>query len=132
MKQCTKEQALSDRSSLLRAWRNWHREQLEAALAGVHGAVLERLMAQLKNLRSARALVDFINTQDWAAVDDDTRLIALHEINNAIVQLRERTGQAPIDDGLPGEAPRAFQVIKEIINNQFPALAGRPQPGPLA
>ena len=47
--------ALADRAHLLRAWRRWHREQLKEALAGVHGAVLERLMAKLKDLRSARA-----------------------------------------------------------------------------
>ena len=69
-----KEQELNDRATLLRAWRRWRREQLEDALAGMHGAVLERLMTQLKDLRSARELVDFIAAQDWAAVDYDTRL----------------------------------------------------------
>src|SRR6516225_8917005 len=89
--------ALADRAHLLRAWRRWHREQLKEALAGVHGAVLERLMAKLKDLRSARELVAFIEAQDWACVDSDTRAIALFEIDRAIVALRERTDQGRAD-----------------------------------
>jgi len=49
-----KDKELADRGRLLRAWKRWHAELMEQALAGVHGAVLERLMAQLKDLRSAR------------------------------------------------------------------------------
>jgi hypothetical protein len=55
---------LIDSARLLRAWRKWHAEQLKDALAGMHGDVLERLMTQLKDLRSARELVGFIETQD--------------------------------------------------------------------
>jgi hypothetical protein len=86
---------------LSRNWRRWHAEQLEAALDGVHGAVLERLMAELKDLHSARELVDFISAQDWSAVDANTRIVALHEISCAIIALREHR-LAPIDDPLPG------------------------------
>src|SRR5262249_25472863 len=48
--------ALADNARLLRARKDWHGEQLEEALAGVHQAVAERVMAQLENLKSARAL----------------------------------------------------------------------------
>jgi hypothetical protein len=64
---------------------------------------------------------------DWNAIDADTRLIALHQINVAITQLRERLGQEPIDDALPGEPLRAFHLIRSIINpsiNQSPAACG--------
>src|SRR5262245_20159196 len=98
-----KEQELADRSRFLRAWRKWHRERLEEALAGVHRDVLARLVNQLKDLRSARKLVDFIAAQDWTVVDYDTRFIALHQINNAISTLRERSGLTPFDDPLPGQ-----------------------------
>ena len=80
-----------------RAWRKWHAEQLKAALEGVHGAVLERLMAKLEDLRSARELVAFIEAHDWASVDSDTRAIALFDIDRAIVALRERTDQGRAD-----------------------------------
>ena len=101
---------------LLRAWRAWHAEQLQEALVGLHRDVMERLMAQLKDLRTARELVNAIETMDWSTVDANTRLIALHEINVAICKLRERLGQEPIDDGLWHEPPRAYQLIKQIIS----------------
>jgi len=123
------EQKLAD-YRLLRAWERWHRERLQQALEGIHRDVLERLQAELKNLRSARELVDHIASQDWSIVDADTRLVALHEINTAITRLRERMGQEPIDDALIelGQPLRAFQLIRNIVN-QFPASAGRPRPG---
>ena len=123
------EKELADREKLLRvrAWRKWHREQLEQALAGLHGDVLGRLMAQLKDLRSARELVASIEAVNWATVDADTRAVALFEINRAITKLRERSVQESIDDALPGEPLRAFQAIRKIITS-FPPPAGEAQP----
>jgi|SRR6516225_1900467 hypothetical protein len=112
------EKNLADDARLMRAFRAWHREQLEEALAGVHADVMNRLMAQLKDLRSARELVTFIEAQNWSVIDVTTRLIALHEINTAIMRLRERAGQNPIDDALWHERPRAFQVIRNIITHE--------------
>jgi hypothetical protein len=123
MKRRAQDQKLADNARLLRSWHRWHREQLEAALAGIHRDVIERLLAQLNNLHSARALVNFIDTQDWAAVDANTRLIALHEIGRAITALRERNGLVPIDDPLPGAPENAFRIIKTIISS-FPPHAG--------
>jgi hypothetical protein len=107
-----------------RGWRRWHREQLEEVLAGVHRSVLEHLMKQLKDLRSARELIDFVSAQDWGAIDADTRFIALHEVNAAITKLRERLGLPPIDDALPGQRATAFQIIRSIMSN-FPLHAGK-------
>src|SRR5215831_17936709 len=120
--------ALADRSHLLRAWRRWHREQLKEALANVHGAVLERLMVKLKHLRSARELVAFIEAQDWASVDNDTRAIALFEIDRAIVALPERQKLPPINDALPGEPLTAFQIIREIITKVSPPSREKANP----
>jgi hypothetical protein len=122
----TQEQKLIDDARLVHAWRAWHREQLHEALAGVHRDVMGRLMAQLKDLRAARELVAFIEAQDWSVVDAGTRLVALHQINVAIMRLRERAGQEPIDDALWHEPQRAFQVIREIINPVSRIKAGRP------
>lgn len=122
-----RDKKLVDDARLLRAWKQWHREQLEQTLKGVHRDVLEQLMKQLNDLRSARELVAFIEAQDWTAVDANTRLIALHEINIAITKLRVRAEQDPIDDALPDQPLRAFQLIRNIINpsnNQFPATCG--------
>jgi hypothetical protein len=112
----------------MRVWRAWHAEQLEEALVGLHHDVMQRLMTQLKDLRMARELVGAIEAMDWSAIDAHTRLVALHEINAAIMRLRERLGQEPIDDALPGEPPRAYQLIKQIIA-EFPAPAGEPTSG---
>jgi hypothetical protein len=119
-----KDQELADRAYLLRAWHRWHREQLKDALAGVHGAVLGRLIGELKELRSARELVECISAQDWSVVDPDTRAVALHQVNRAITALRECNGLAPIDDPLPGAPASAFQLIKAIITSS-PPCAGK-------
>jgi hypothetical protein len=110
------EKELADRTHLLRAWKQWHREQLEAALLGMHGAILARLMQQLKNLGEARALVDAIAREDWSAVDAEARQVALHEISTAITKLREKRGLKPFDDPLPGAPANAFQIIKSILS----------------
>jgi hypothetical protein len=106
-------------------WRRYRAEHLQQALAGIYADVMKPLMAHLENLRSTRALVDFIAAQDWGPVDTDTRTIAVFEINRAITARRERQKLPPINDPLPGEPLTAFQIIREIIN-QFPAHAGRP------
>jgi len=80
---------LAANAKLMRWWRNWHAEQLQEALAGVHRDVLQRVMAQLKDLRSARELVNAMAAEDWSVVDADTRSVLLHEINVAIAALRE-------------------------------------------
>ena len=72
-------------------------------------------MIQLKNLREARALLNFIEAQDWTAIDAETRLIVLHEINTAIMRLRERNDMVPIDDPLPGQPENLFRRIKQTL-----------------
>jgi broad specificity phosphatase PhoE len=118
-----KDQELTDRNHLFRAWRRRHRESLEKVLAGVHGAVLARLMAQLKNLSEARELVAAVAAEDWSVIDADTRFIALHEINRAICKLREARNLTPIDDPLPGQPENAFRIVKAMFNS-FPPQRG--------
>jgi hypothetical protein len=119
------EQKSVDDQRLLRAWKNWHAEQLKEALAGVHRDVLGRVMAQLKDLRSARELVDALLAEDWSVVSADVRLIVLHEINCAITKLRERANPVePIDDAINNEPLNAFQIIRAMIN-KFPAQVGK-------
>ena len=125
MKRRNEDQELAERAYLLRSWKAWHREQLEEALAGVHRDVLERLMEQLKQLHNARELVDFISAQNWEAIPADTRLIALHEINQAITKLPEKSGREPNSDPLPGQPDNAFRIIRALFD-KFPAPAGRP------
>jgi hypothetical protein len=112
-----RDKKLADDDRLLHAWRAWHAEELAEALAGPHRQVLEPLMQLLKNLdpHSSNALLDFIRAQDWGAIDAQTKLVVLHDINTAITRLRTRNSKAPIDDALPGERGNVFQLIRLII-----------------
>jgi len=60
-----KNKELENDARLLGAWRKSHADQLEEALAGVHRDVMQRLMEPLKQLRSARELVDAISAEDF-------------------------------------------------------------------
>jgi hypothetical protein len=84
------EKKLAEDARLLRAWRRWHEEELEAALAGPHGELGTQLVGILRglNLQSAPALLEFVHAHDWEAIDRDTRLVMLHEISSAITKLR--------------------------------------------
>jgi hypothetical protein len=113
------EQKLANDTPMLLAWRRWHREELNAALIGPHGAMLERLVSILNELEldSAPRLLSYVRGIDWSTVDYLVRLIALHEINITIVKLRERYGLAPFDDSLPwtDERPTAFEIVRGVV-----------------
>jgi hypothetical protein len=125
------EQKLVDDARLLRAWKNFHREELNAALAGPHGPMLERLVFILKTLApgSASLLLAYIRGVDWQLVDYSTRLVALHQVNDAITRLRERAGLEPIDDGIPGERDNAYRCIKAILVPHRTVAPPGAQPG---
>ena len=112
------EKELRDNARLLRWWKAWHREQREAVLAGPHGAVLAELFRMVKNLQHVQPaqLIGLARSIDWAAIDADTKLVTLHELNAAITRFREKRGLEPIDDTVSDEPP--FRTIKAIL---FPA-----------
>src|SRR5262249_50435118 len=123
-----KDKELADRSRLARAWRRWHREQLEQALAGPHGVIVVQVIEFLKTMTpaSASALLNLMRSHSWVGVDADTKFTLLHEINTKIARTRESMGLAPIDDGLPGGSDCAYRRIKKIMFESFPPHAGRP------
>jgi hypothetical protein len=133
MRRNSKEQnkKLADDARLLRWWKAWHREQLEQALDGMHGDIMRGLMAQLKNLRSARELVAFVSARDWSRVDADTRMTALHEINQAICRMREQNGLPFADDGVPGQPDNAYRIIKSLFNSFPQQQRGGPSEHPI-
>jgi hypothetical protein len=111
-----KEQKLAN-AHLLRAWRNWHREQLEEVLAGPHGAAVAQVIEFLKHMepQSAPALIALLHEHDWRQINHNVRYVLLHEINSKITALRERSGLAPIDDALPHERDTGFLIIRELL-----------------
>ena len=114
-RQSEKDKKLADDARLLKWWRAWHREQLEQALAGPHGAVLAELFRMFKNLQHVQPaqLIGFARSIDWAVIDTDTKLVTLHEFNAAITRLRERHNMEPIDDTVEDEPP--FRQLKAIL-----------------
>ena len=116
---------LADQAQLMRAWRAWHAEQLDEALAGLHGAMVAELMTLLDRheLNSAAALRACVQRMDWSTVSYDVRLTALHQINQTIIRLRERHGLAPFDDPLPGQPDNVFRSIKHLLFTPSPAKA---------
>ena len=112
------EKKLADNERLLRWWKKFHREEREAVLAGPHSVVLGELFRMFKTLQHVRPaqLLGFARSIDWAAIDADTKLVTLHELNAAITRLREKHNMEPIDDTVSDEPP--FRMIKAIM---FPA-----------
>jgi hypothetical protein len=112
-----KDKALADNSYLLRAWRRWHREQLDQALAGPHGPIVTHVMTFLETMTpaSANALLELMRGHTWADVDANTKFVVLHEINDAITRMREKHGLAPIDDPI---APKvnAFIALCQMLH----------------
>jgi hypothetical protein len=115
-----KDKELADNAYLLRAWKRWHRDQLEEALAGPHGAAVAQVMKFLGNMQpqSAPALIALLREHDWQQIDADVRFVVLHEINTAITKFRERSGLLPIDDALPPHANTVFLIIRELLGAQ--------------
>ena len=109
------QKALAERDCMFRAWTHWRREQLDAALAGPHGGALQALIAFLTTMKSSSALIEHVRTGNWKAADADMRFLVLHLVNSAMVRLHEERGLPPFDDGLPGEPPTAFQIIREML-----------------
>jgi hypothetical protein len=113
----TKDEKLAESQKLSRAYKRWHREQLDAALASAHGATVAELMSLLDRLElnSAATLLACIQRTDWSTISYDIRLTILHQINRTITRLRERNGMAAIDDPLPGQPDNVFRRMKQML-----------------
>ena len=120
-RQSEKDKKLADDARLLRWWKAWHRKQRDEALAKYPDlAELFRMFKNLEHLRPAQ-LIGFAQSIDWAAIDYNTKLVVVHELNNAITAFRTKQGLEPIDDGLPDEPDTPFRTIKAIL---FPSNEG--------
>ena len=111
------EQKLADDARLLRAWRQWHREQLDEVLAGPHGAAVALVVGFLDGMgpQSAPALIALLDQHDWGQIDHNVRYVLLHQINQTVTRVRERAGLPPIDDALPGERDTGFLIIRTLL-----------------
>jgi hypothetical protein len=119
------EKKLADDARLLRWWKAWHREERDAVLAGPHAVTLAELFRMFANIECVKPaqLIGFIGAIDWGSIDHETRLTVLHEVGVAITRHRERRGQEPFSDPLPGQLNNAYRIIKNLLNS-FPPHAG--------
>ena len=120
-----KDKKLANDARLLRWWRAWHREERDAVLSGPHARTLAELFRAFSAIDCIQPsqLVGFIGAIDWSAIDYQTRLTVLHEVNAMIAKFREKRGLEPINDPLPGQPDNAFRIIKNLFNS-FPPCAG--------
>src|SRR6516162_8166052 len=108
---------LADQARLMRAWKTWHAEQLDEALAGLHGAMVAELMTLLDRheLNSPAAL-----------------LACVQRMDSSTVKLR----RAP-HGAVPGQPDNVFRRIKHMLftpcrRKPTPPLRGPPQSVPAA
>ena len=115
---------LADDARLMRWWKAWHRKQRDEALAKYPDlAELFRMFKNLEHLRPAQ-LIGFAQSIVWAAIDYNTKLTVIHEINTAITAFRVKRGLEPIDDNLPGDPDTPFRTIKAIVLTASPHCEG--------
>jgi len=124
------EKEIRDSARLLRAWKKFHRDEKNAVLAGPHARTLAELFRAFANIECVKPaqLIGFIGAINWSAIDYQTRLTVLHEVNSAITKFREKRGLEPIDDPLPGQPDNAYRIIKNLFNS-FPQSREGPTPG---
>jgi hypothetical protein len=94
------------------------RKEIDEALEGPGGAALAELLALLGRLRpgDAERLVEFVATKRDQWPDRDLRHVVLARIDNAIIELRERSGLPPFDDPLPGEPANCFLMVRDLLS----------------
>lgn len=112
------EQKLHDQSKLLGQWRAWHRERQQTLLAGPFGQDIKKLKSFLRGMspESAPNLIKLIKEGEWGArASVDVRHEILVMVGRGIMRVRERHGLQPFDDSLPGEAPTAYEIIRELL-----------------
>lgn len=119
-----------ERNALLRDYRAWKRDQLDAVLAGPFGKNVHGLRQFLRTMTasSAPALVKLIERAAWLqAAPTDVRSIVFRLVSAAIERVRGNEGLDPCDtDGLPGQPTAADLVRGTLFGPQtVPALGDR-------
>ena len=110
------EKALAERGQQVALWRKWRRERCEALLAGPYAAATHDLLELLDSigLDDDERLVAHVRAGPWRSADTDTRFLILAAVDNAIVELRERSNLPPFDDPL-GNEPNVFLILREVL-----------------
>ncbi|ACL57589.1 hypothetical protein [Methylobacterium nodulans] len=112
------ETKLREDEQLSKLYRAWKRQKLQALLDGPFGEQirdLDRFMRRME-LADGPALIARVEAVAWIQeMDADARHDLLSLIGRRIALMRERNGLEPFNDGVPGDPPRAFERIKQIM-----------------
>lgn len=117
-KPSAQEKKMAEQTVQLRRYNSWHREQAELLAKGEHAAPWKSLTQILRSLKlpETEYLPGYIERQSWLLdANLHTRQIALAMIHRAIMRERIRNGYAPLDDGMPGQAPTPFETIRSLL-----------------
>jgi hypothetical protein len=112
------ERELAEERTLTKLYRAYRRGRLQRLVEGPHGREALALLAFVRRmtLDDAEALIDRVEAADWARdLDPDDRFTLLNLLGRGIARVRERNGLEPFNDGGPGDPPRAFEQIKDVL-----------------
>jgi hypothetical protein len=111
------EQKQADQSTQFRAYKRAKREEARVVFERrpADWAGLSRVLRNL-TIDTPETLLDYIANAAWLhEADLQTRQVVLSLVDNELVRVRLENGYPPIDDSLPGEAPTAFEIIREQL-----------------
>jgi hypothetical protein len=110
-----RDKALAERDDMFQLWKHWHRERLDALLAGPHGPAARELIAFLRTMTLTDGAALVARARDWQHADAGSRFEILSLIDGAITAVREERNLVPFDDPLHGDQPSVFLVVREML-----------------
>jgi hypothetical protein len=113
------EKKLEEEQELSKMYMKLRRETINQMLDGPFGGDIRRVQRFLRvmTIESAPDLVEFVRREaHWMKAQPiEHQYLLLKLLGNGITRVRERAGLSPFDDGLPGDSPKAFETIKQIL-----------------
>ncbi|KMO33893.1 hypothetical protein VQ02_19800 [Methylobacterium variabile] len=113
------ERKLREDEQLSKLYRAYKRAQIQALLDGPFGTQvreLDRFMRRMELQDGPKLVERFREALGWIGLMDmDSRFSLLRLASRRIVALRERHGLEPFNDGVVGDPPRTFHIIKDLL-----------------
>jgi hypothetical protein len=107
-----------ERQQLLRQFNKAMTQRRVDLLKGPHAKEIKGLFQILDSMTasSAPALMSYLAKCQWfVSADYGTRHDILYVVDTSIMRFRIRQGLSPIDDGLPGEPPTVFCIVRHHL-----------------
>ncbi len=106
--------AVNERDMLMRLWKKWRIDLVNAELDGPYAPQLQALIDFLNKLelRNERQLLKLVRAGPWLTAHKDIRFLVLRLIDARLIKLREKQELPPFDDAIPGKPLTTFQIIR--------------------